>query len=180
MTDLLCRCGHSRESHREFLTIGQLEKLALPSGVGCNYASCRCEFFLLPVPDDPPEPAAPRDPRLRHANDQQRDAIQRLAAAIGFTLLANWDGFPTGKTRGLKMSEMFFAAHVHSLAHLLAGASENGTEEQRAGLLSLADAMLRDVFPHALADVKRLEGEDPAGATPDAAHVLVPAPKLVM
>lgn len=169
----VCRCGHPKNSHRDVLAPSAIEALALPSATGCNHASCSCEVFE--EPEAPPEP--PRDPRLRHANEQQREAIQRLAAAIGFTLLENWDGFPTGKTRGLKMTEMFFAAHVHSLAHLLAGASDTTTEEQRANLLSLADAMLRDVFPHALLNVERLQqGEEKSETTP----VLVPAPKLVM
>lgn len=169
----VCRCGHLKRSHREFFSTEELQQLALPAGVGCNVGDCACEAFQLPT-----EPTQPSDPRLQLATDQQRELIQRLAAAIGFTLLANWDSFATGHTRGLKMSEMFIAAHVQSLAHLIAGATDKATDEQRADLLSLCDVMLRDVFPHALARVHE-QIEKPQDYVP-ATRVLVPASKLVM
>lgn len=173
----LCCCGHLKRSHREFFSAEELTMLALPAGVGCNVGECACEAFQ--APELPAEPTPPNDPRLRLANDTQRELIQRLAAAIGFTLLANWDSFPTGATREVKMSEMFIAAHVHALAHLIAGATDKATDAQRGELLSLCDAMLREVFPHTLAKVQE-QTDRPQTIAPAASRVLVPAPKLVM
>lgn len=186
MSLTVCRCGHLQRSHREFFTDEERKTLALPPGAGCNVGNCSCVAFveLAPTP--------PGDDRLCLANDQQREVIQRLGQAIGFTLTANWDALPTGKTRGLQMSQMFISALVYALANLLACGLEEATETERAESIALVDALLRDQFPHALAR-QQLETKTEAAATEiqsgqaDAllenktpARVTVPQPKRVM
>lgn len=141
-------------------------------------------------PTDPPQPSAAR---IVNANEQQRQVIMRLAAALGHTLLVNWDTLPTGMTRGLKFAEMGAAALVRALAQLLAGASEQlpDGDAQLEEVQAVHVEMFRDAFSHARQELLEMQQRAvPTGEPVDAAAaqvkdanpppVMVAAPKLLM